>query len=168
MPLFTPGPNTNFKRWVNIYKSDKFICMTSMIGFHMAVVDPESLRIYLPPDATDLELGDALSRTLDKSRIADPLRHGGGFHRDVRGRLYDEWISEVKARYGYRSKAQLMRETLYCMVRVTRENVLMIEPYKRVGQERVAFDHEDSIYLPWKSPKAAIGAALRRAFSLCS
>jgi len=168
MVIFTYGPKPNFKRWVMINKNDKFTCMTSMIGYRFAVVDPDMLRIYLAPDASNLELGEALRRTLDKSRVVDPKRHAGGYEREVRERLQEEWINEVKARYGYKSKAQIYRESIYCMVRVTQKNVLMIEPYRRVGRDQVAFDNEECIYLPWKSPKEAIGAALRQAFNLCT
>jgi hypothetical protein len=61
-----------FAQWADVKRTERFICVEPLSGYRMIQREDEGYVIYLPPDATDDALGQALLEALDKSRFIWP------------------------------------------------------------------------------------------------
>jgi hypothetical protein len=69
-----------FRQCADAHRTDRFICVQPKSGHAMILPEDEEYTVYLPPDATDEALGQALLDCLDKSRFirTHPTRALGG------------------------------------------------------------------------------------------
>jgi hypothetical protein len=61
-----------FTQWADVSRTDRFICIQPMSGYGLIEQEDDGYAIYLPPDAADGPLGQALLECLDKSRFIPP------------------------------------------------------------------------------------------------
>jgi len=61
-----------FTPWATVHVNEKFMAVTPLSGYRLRFPEDENHAIYLEPDATQRVLGQALLKTLDRSRFVDP------------------------------------------------------------------------------------------------
>jgi hypothetical protein len=67
-----PTDRLPFTQWADVNRTDRFICVRPKSGYSMIQPEDDGYVIYLPPDATDQSLGQALLEALDRSRFIWP------------------------------------------------------------------------------------------------
>jgi hypothetical protein len=61
-----------FTQWADISRTGKFVCVQTLSGYRIIQPEDDGYLVYLPPDATDDALGQALLGALDRSRFIWP------------------------------------------------------------------------------------------------
>jgi hypothetical protein len=79
-----------WKKWASVDANGDFIFIETRSGPEPAVPDPLGESFYLPPDASDEVLGEAVLKALAKSRIIDPKDFGTFFDYRRVGAAYKE------------------------------------------------------------------------------
>ena len=164
MKLTYPLP---FMQWADVSRTDRFICVQPMSGYGLIQPDDDNYAIYLPPDAADDALGQALLECLDKSRFIPPPNEPEFFKWQRYVPLYKNWQKEFMLRYGYKTKREAYRNMDWC--RVWRfEGKIRIQPHKRDRPEYFSdLPDERTVVIPSVTAAAAAGAALRQALDRC-
>ncbi|WP_035061424.1 contact-dependent growth inhibition system immunity protein [Andreprevotia chitinilytica] len=159
------------KQWAAVYRNDEFIHIETHSGYRGGLPDPDGKRFLLSPDVADEELGTAVLSALANSRFLPPREHEAFF--DMRGRVvpqYEVWVSELMARYGYKTKRALFKNMANCGIEVC-EGQLKISPThheKLEAWSREKNDGIEDVLISSTSSVVEVGAALRLALSRCT
>ena len=146
-----------------------FVCVETESGHGSTAWDPEAKQHLLPPDVSDDELGQAVLDALAHSRHMS-VEEACVFleYRAVKVR-YDTWVAALMERYGYKTRRALFKSMKNCSAECV-EGRITIAPTrheKLEGWGREKDDGIEDVVIPADSPPAAVGAALRLAFSRC-
>jgi hypothetical protein len=165
-PRMTPG-DLPFSQWADFHRTDRFICAGPLSGYSMVQPEDDGYMIYLPPDATNAALGQALLKCLDKSRFIWPRDEPQFFEWRRYVPLYQNWQKDFMARYGYKTKREAYRNMDWC--RVTRsEGRISIQPHKRDKPEYFrSLPPDRTVVIPTTTDALGAGAALRQALDRC-
>ncbi|MFO1496584.1 MAG: contact-dependent growth inhibition system immunity protein [Lysobacterales bacterium] len=147
-----------------------FFYIVTLSGFGRVVPDPEGASGFLPPGASDQELGELTGRCLAMSRVLDT--------RDKRGDLFDadrlktastKWETEVMAIYGYKSSSAIYRWRRSVGVECEHGRIELTPRFNDRGKRFTGegIDKSQHILLPVDIDAARLGAWLREAFRRC-
>ena len=155
-----------FRQCADVDRTDRFICVQPKSGYRMIQPDDDNYAIYLPPDADDEALGQALLECLDKSRFIPPTdREFFKWERYVP--LYKAWQKDFMRRYGCKTKREAYKNWNWCRVRRS-EGKISLRPHKRDKPEQFCdLPPERTVVIAATTDAAAAGAALRLALDRC-
>ena len=154
-----------FRRWATVFKSNRYIAIASLSGYRRTVPDPDALRLFLDPDASNTALGDGLLQALARSRFLVPPSPLYG--PDEIDRNYAAWCEELVSRYGYSSKRRALENALNCFIWQEGDEIT-IEPMRRGRADWWhAIEGEPNVVIPTGAGPEEAGAALRHALSRC-
>ncbi|MDX7988701.1 DUF1436 family protein [Xenorhabdus sp. 12] len=146
-----------------------FYYVKTWSGYHFLVVDHEAEVLYLPKDANDKILGDAVRQALSHSRIVDPYKDIDFFHRDMIEARYKNWIAEAMEKGGYKTKRALFKKMNLCHVKQL-DGKLTITPEAHEKLETwggKGMSADCNITLPDNVTDEELGQAIKEAFTRC-
>ena len=156
-----------FAQWADVKRTERFICVEPLSGYRMIQREDEGYVIYLPPDATDDAVGQALLEALDKRRFLWPRDEPEFFEADRYMRCYRNWQKDLMRRYGYKTKREAYRNMDWCRAKRS-EGKISIQPHKRDKLEYwTDLPPDSTVVIPTTTDPASAGAALRLALSRC-
>ena len=155
-----------FTQWANIHRTEKFVCVETLSGYRMIQREDNGYLVYLPPDATDEALGQALLEALDRSRfIWPPDREFSKSERYMR--CYYNWQKDFMTRYGYKTKRDAYKNLDWCRAKRS-EGEISIQPHKRDKPEYFrSLPADRTVVIPETRDATAAGTALRLALDRC-
>jgi CDI immunity protein len=156
-----------FSQWANVSRTDRFICVQPLSGYRMIQPEDDGYVIYLPPEATDEALGEALLKCLDKSRFIWPPNERQFFDWQRYVPLYKNWQKDFMQRYGYKTKREAYKNWDWCQV-TRSEGRISLQPHKRDKPEYfLDLPLDRNVVIPATTDAVAAGAALRQALDRC-
>ncbi len=156
-----------FTQWADIKRTQRFISVQSMSGYRMVQPEDDGHVIYLPPDATDDALGQALLKALDKSRFIWPADEPEFFKWQRYMECHRNWKADFMCRYGYKTKREAYMDMDWCRAERS-EGKISINPHKRDEPEYWrSLPADRTLVIPDTREAATLGAALRSALDRC-
>ena len=119
-----------FRQWTDVNRTDRFICVQPMSGYRTVQLDDDGYTLYLPPNAADDTLGQALLHCLDRSRFIWPDDEPQFFEWQRYLPLYKNWQKDFMQRYGYKTKREAYKLMDWCRIKRS-EGRISIQPHKR-------------------------------------
>src|ERR1700750_1365669 len=168
--------------WANAIISKDLISVRTYSGYRSSRADPQGVEHFLSPDAADKELGsavlDALAHSrfvLPESRKDDCIHPEATFDKDLynynlTNQRYDQWVSSLLERYGYKTKRALFKDMKNCSIE-SKSGQITIRPSHHEKLEAWSgegISASDYVTIPGDSSPSDVGAALRLAFSRCT
>mgnify|MGYP001112869634 CR=1 FL=1 len=156
-----------WKSEANVSNNGDFISIQTYSGYSLAMIDPEAKEHLLSPGVSDEELGKSILEALGESRFL-PIEEARTLRLNTE-QNYKNWIEQIKARYGYKTKNALFKKMMSCGIQLD-DGIITIRPSLHEKLEAWSGDgirEEDYVKIPADSPPAEIGAALRLAFKRC-
>jgi hypothetical protein len=156
-----------FAQWASIHGTEKFVSVEPLSGYSIIQREDEGRIIYLPPDASNETLGQALLEALGKSRfIYPPDREFSNPERYMR--CYRNWQKDFMRRYGYKTKREAYRNMNWCEAERS-EGTISIQPHKRDDKPEhwIWLSPDQTVVVPATADAAVVGAALRLALDRC-
>lgn len=168
--------------WAEAIDNGDFLCIETYSGYRSSRRDPKGTCHLLAQDASNEALGEALLDALARSRFVLPAPQEGSLYPpdiEFDNNLYDheqskiryhQWIVHLMQRYGYKTKRALFKNMKNCSVEVD-SGLITIRPNyheKLEGWSGDGISEKDYVVIPFDSPSADIGAALRLAFDRCT
>ncbi len=157
------------KSWASVYKNREFICIKTCSGYRSSHGDPKGKQHMLGLDADDLAVGSALLDALAHSRFLLPKDDPELFSYEKTAERYQQWVAEIMAHYGYKSRRAMFKNMHTCGVE-KKSGLITISPsnHDRLeGWSGTGIKETDHVVIPESSSPAEVGAALRLAFSRC-
>ena len=157
-----------FTQWSDVSRTERFICVQPMSGYGaMVQPDDDAFAIYLPPEAADEALGQALLKCLDKSRFIWPPDEPDFFEWRRYMPLYTNWQKDLMQRYGYKTKREAYRNWDWCRVERS-EGRISMRPQKRDKPEYFCeLPPERRVVILATTDATTTGVALRQALDRC-
>ena len=157
-----------FAQWADIRRTEKFISVEPRSGYRMVLRENEAFVIYLKPDTTDAALGEAVLKALDKSRFIWPPDERAFFAAERIIQTDRRWHRDVMRLYAYKTKHDLYKNMDWMRVERS-EGKISIQPHQRREKpgEWKWLPQEQNVVIPETRDGAALGSALRLAFSRC-
>jgi len=140
-----------------------------MSGWGSLRADYAGLHFVLSPDASDIELGDAVLLALSKSRFVHPDSDPELFDNIRVAERYNTWITDLMNAFGYRTKTNMFKGMKSPDVEV-RNGQITIIPTKRERGEGFGptlRGEKDHVHLPANSSPEEVGAAIRLGLERC-
>lgn len=160
-------------KWADIRYNEKGIFIVTRSGNVMTALDDDGVRHFLPRDASNRMLGEALLDCLAASRLIplEPKEDWKAFidwrEADRRWKEYEKWqLQQTKTK----TLAALRKAMMACSASIY-GSVLIIDQchHVKANEWEYSKDHRDrAVRLPFASPAADIGAALREAMNRCT
>ena len=160
------APDLPFRQQADVNRTDRFLCVQPMSGYRIVQQEDDGYTIYLPPNASDEALGQALLECLDRSRfIWPPDPHFDDWRRYMP--LHKNWQKDFMQRYGYKTKREAYRNMDWCRVKRS-EGRISLQPHKRDKPEYFRdLPPERTVVIPATADATATGGALRQALDRC-
>ncbi|MEW9809143.1 MAG: contact-dependent growth inhibition system immunity protein [Candidatus Symbiodolus clandestinus] len=157
------------KACAEVYKNNEFVSIETYSGYGSSRADPKGKEYRLPVDADDRTLGDAVLDTLQYSRIVHPKEDPELFSNQKMMERYQQWVAELMAAYGYKSRRALFKEMHSCSIEKIQGSITIFPRWheKLEGWSISASKGPFPIIIPDSSNPEEIGAALKLAFSRC-
>ncbi|HAV71795.1 MAG TPA: hypothetical protein DCX91_07740 [Stenotrophomonas sp.] len=166
-------------QWASVKANQEFVTVQTFSGYRSSRMDPEGVRLILPPNVENEALGTAVLAALDASRfvLAQP-REDVWIHPEATfdKRLYDleflknasdEWVGLHMRKFGYKTRRELFKELLDCNVE-RRDQEIIISPTVHEKLEGWGGVPEDQhVVLPGSVTPAEVGEGVRLAMSRC-
>ena len=152
-----------------VCKNQDFILVVTYSGYRRTTRDPDGVQTLLSLDVSDEELGQATLLALSKSRIIDVSEIGTFFNIDNVMKRYNAWVTDLMAKYNYKTKRALFKKMMRCSIEIS-DGRLTISPScheKLEGWGDKGLTKDDDVVLSVNSTTEEIGAGLRLAFSRC-
>ena len=167
----------------NAYSNNEFFCIETMSGYRGGThADPKGAQHVLDARAHDLDLGNAVSDAMARSRfVLSSPRDGSTYPPNVEfdnelyapekiAARYEAWKISLVERFNYKNVRALFNGMKHCAVE-RRDGLIELTPMHRESLEgwgRTKGDGIEDVVIPADSSPAEIGAALRLAFSRCT
>jgi len=157
-----------FTQWADIHRTDRLTSVEPLSGYRMVQRDNEGYVIYLPSDASDAALGQALLEALDRSRFIWPPDEMEFFEAERYVRCYRNWQKDFMRRLGCKTKRELYKNMDWCRAERS-EGTISIKPHKRDSQPEyfTYLPADKNVVIPATTDPIVAGAALRLAFDRC-
>lgn len=159
--------------WALAKHNEEFLLIETCSGYRMIKADPRGKQLYFPPDVDHQVLGLALLEVLSASRIIHPLKRSEEdlelFDWKKNEVRYKAWIESVKEKYRYKTNKAMFKNMASCHI-TRRQGTIEIVPtfHDRLQSwSGTGIEKSDHVIIPSDSDPAAIGAALKLAFSRC-
>ncbi|HGN1705992.1 TPA: contact-dependent growth inhibition system immunity protein [Providencia rettgeri] len=147
--------------------TDKFICINTRSGNGILTIDTNYSPILLPLDCSNNKLGEELIKALEFSNTQlNDEEYDNLFKKSKEN--WNSRLDELKSKYNYRSKRQLLANMLNCSVYLL-NNKLTIQPThhsKWEGWE--GGDESKHVILSLDNTFDEIGSGVRLALSRCT
>jgi hypothetical protein len=156
--------------WAEVLNNGDFICVETFSGLGMMGRDPQGARHFLPSNVSDEIFGAAVLDALAQSRILTLGEAGIFFDLELGKQRYAQWVADLMARYGYKTKRSVFKNMKRCSVE-RKNGTIIIRPSHHEKLEAWSGDgisKEDYVTLSADSSTVEVGAALRLAFSRCT
>jgi hypothetical protein len=162
------GESLPFTQWADIHRTERFISVEPLSGYRQALPEDEGYVIYLPPDASDEALGQALLEVLAKSRFIWPPDEPEFFKAERYMQGYRNRQKDFMRRYGYKTKRDAYRNMNWCRAKRS-EGTISVQPHKRDDKPEhwIWLPPDQTVVIPVTENAAAIGAAMRLALDRC-
>jgi CDI immunity protein len=157
-------------KWAEVCYNEKGIFLVTRSGYRMTALDDDGVRHFLPRDASNQTLGAALLDCLTVSRLVPIPEHKAFFdwrEADRRYKEHEKWqLRESKTK----TLRELRRYQMLCSVSVVESEIKMYPRNHFKINEWAYFIHNEvePVRIPFASPAAEIGAALREAMNRCT
>ena len=144
--------------------------MVTRSGYRITALDDDGARRFLPRDASNRTLGESLLECLSESRLVPIPEHKAFFDwrdADRRWKEYEKWqLRESKTTL----LRDLRRYQMLCSVDVLVNDIIIYPNNHEETNRWTSFIHNEvePVRLPFASPAADIGAALREAMNRCT
>jgi CDI immunity protein len=157
------------RAWADIDYNDKGIFIVTRSGYRSAALDDNGLRRFLARDVSNLVLGNALIDCLNASRVIPESEWKAFFDwRDTERRAndYQKWRLAMA---GVKTTTAFAKYMMICSARVLGDE-LIIYSWVRTSPRNWDFPKAEvePVRIPFASPAAEIGAALREAMNRCT
>lgn len=163
----TPVKREPFTQCAEVCRTERFLSVETLSGYIAFLYEDSGFVIYLAPEASDQERGEALLRALDRSRFIWPPDELEFFDWARNHRCYQHWLKEVMRLYRYKTKRDLFKNLDWCTVERSQGKISM-QPHKRDKPGYFTdFPKERNVVIPETRDPAAVGAALRLALDRC-
>ena len=157
-------------KWAGVGYSEKGIFIVTRSGNVMTALDDQGARHFLPRDASNRSLGEALLACLAASRVIDPDDWKAFFDwrdADRRYKVYLSWqmkIAEVK------TQVALYRNMMECAIHVKQDMIVVDSCHHEQVKEWLYPKNlnESAVRIPFAGTAPEIGAALREAMNRCT
>jgi len=156
--------------FVGVKWNDKFICIRVYSGYGRSVIDPDVEPYFLSPQCEDATLGQVVCEALSRSRTIPPEQLGEFFDLKRTKAHYEQWVADMMARYGYKTRRALFKQMLSCEV-MKQDSIITFGPSRHdrlegwgLTKKDIAEGMTDEVIVDTATPEE-IGAALRRAMS---
>jgi hypothetical protein len=156
-----------FAQWAEINRTERFVSIEPLSGYSMVQREDDGYVVYLPSDASDNALGEALLEALDRSRFIWPPDEPEFFKWQRYMQCYQNWQKDFMRRYGYKTKRDAYKNMNWCRAERS-QGTISIQPHKRDKPEYWNdLPKELTVVIPATTDAAAVGAALRLALDRC-
>ena len=148
--------------------NERFICIVPQSGYRLAFADPMATERLLVPDAPNDVLGEAVSSGLAESRFLS-LEEANAVRATADSR-YQEWVTSLMGRYGFKTKNALFKNMKSCSVMRFDGNLVVVPSHhdRADSWSRSKDDGIEDVVIAADSSVADIGAALRLGFDRCT
>ncbi|CNF05597.1 Protein of uncharacterised function (DUF1436) [Yersinia rohdei] len=151
--------------WACCYCNNKFLLIETLSGLGMVGSDSLFPPHFLPPDADDHSIGEAVLTALSNSRTLSLEEYSNFFNLEKSQERYTDWVAMLMEHYGCKTKRTLFKGMKNCSIHCINGEIT-ISPSRHVKLE--AWDGiGGDVTLSANSSSAEIGAALRLALSRC-
>jgi hypothetical protein len=156
-----------FTQWADVNRTVRFVFVQPMSGYRMIQPEDDGYVIYLLPDATDQDLGQAMLTALDRSRFIWPRDEPEFFKWQRYESCYQNWQKDFMRRYGYKTRREAYQGMGWCRAERS-EGKISIKPHKsdKPGYFR-NLSADSTVVIPETRDAATAGAALRLALDRC-
>lgn len=168
--------------WANAKLNKDFLCIQTYSGYGSSRADHKGSMHLLPFDASDKAVGEALLDALSKSRFVLPeprndvwVHPEATFDSDLYDlnameQRYQEWVSLLMERYGYRSKRALFKDMKSCNIKSRLGEFVMTPSHheKLEAWSGKGISDSDNVVILATSSPSEVGVALRLALSRCT
>jgi len=159
------------RKWASALWNGDFYLIETWTGYRSSGRDPKGKQHMLEPGASLDALGTALLDALSYSRFLSLEELDEFFDYENRARTYENWVQALIERHGYKSRRALFKNMACCSIEVMVEKSEMsITPNRHEKLEAWGREKDDGIedvIISANSSAAAVGEALRLAFSRC-
>lgn len=159
------------KKWASALWNGDFYLIETWSGYRASGRDPKGKQHTLEPSASVEALGAALLDALSHSRFLALTEIDEFFDYRTGAKIYEAWVEALIERHGYKSRRALFKNMACCNIRVmVGDGEMSISPSRHEKLEAWGREKDDGIEdvsIPADSSEAAVGEALRLAFSRC-
>jgi hypothetical protein len=153
------------------YMHPKLYCIDTWCGYGLKRADPKGVSHILPAESDTTALGVALVDAVTHSRILtlQDAQDASVFGREAVKVRYDAWVARLLQSAGLKTRKSLFKDLKFCEV-TDKDGLLVIEPRHHVKLEawQELASGPCEITVPIGAPSPEVGAALLRAFELCT
>jgi len=156
--------------WAEVCYNEKGIFLVTRSGNVMTALEENGVRHFLPRDASDRMLGEALIDCLKASRVVPQEEWKAFFDwrdADRRWKEYEKWQLEASETKTLRA---LRRNQMLCSVYLEQSQIAC-KPRNHIKTNEWAYfihNEVEPVGIPFDSSPAQIGAALREAMNRCT
>ena len=175
-PTYPPPPRPP-REGASVYATKKFICILTSSGYRATGLDRHIAPIYLDPDSSDRELGEAVNAALNAFHWFQPCDFSSrqefiqySSTRAMDGDDLAEWERRTMEKYGYKSLRYFRRPMMNVPIRRDAGTISM-EPTRQTrpqGWQGLMTTKDFSENVAADADVAEIGAALRRCLAKCN
>lgn len=151
---------------VDVSINENFIELITFSTAGMSYADPDVPPAYLPVDADDEALGQAVWKALKASKILPGKEFMKIFNSGVVQKNIKEREALAMEKYGYKTRKAYWQKMESCWITHV-DNKLKISPQRHKRMDDYEHISDAEIYLPETASDAELGAALREGFRRC-
>lgn len=150
-------------------KNEKFICIETYSGYRCSQSDPIGVQHLLHLDVSDENLGLAVRDALVRSRFVLPREDPELYDPKRIDERYSAKVERLISLYKYKSRRDLFRNMISCDIEMYGGKIEILPSFhdQLEGWSGDGISDDDCVTLSAEDSAAAIGAALRLAFSRC-
>lgn len=115
------------KQWCTSYYNKEFMNIKTCSGFRMDAYDPAGYQFFLVPSVDDITIGEAVLKSLSKSRIIKEKDIGAFFDFRRIMKDYQDWVTYCQKTYGYKTKKVMFKHMDHCSI-TCENNLITIMP----------------------------------------
>lgn len=158
-----------WKPCVSANDNGDFISIHSYSGYRLAFIDPEAPEYLSNTNISNEDLGLIIIEALKKSRFL-PYEEACALESKFDQDYYSNWVKNLMSQYGYKTKRALFKNMRNCNIDC-HQGIITIRPSHHEKLEAWSgqgISERDYVKVLENKSPAAIGAALRLAFSRCT
>jgi contact-dependent growth inhibition (CDI) system CdiI-like immunity protein len=156
-----------FTQWADDHRTERLFSIEPLSGYRTAYREDEGHVIYLPPDASDDALGQALLEALDRSRFIWPGDEPDFFKPERYRQRYRSWQRDFMRRYAYRNKHEAYKNMDWCRAKRSEGRISIARRMRDRPEYFRNLPVDRTIAIPETWDGATAGAVLRLALDRC-
>lgn len=155
--------------WADIGYNGRAFAISTRSGYRSSAIDENGLRCFLPPNASNKKVGQALLDAIATSRIIPETEFKVFFDWRDTDRRFKDWENAQCDYFGVKNIQSVNKNMMRCRAEV-RAGHLILEAFIHVSTsvwKYFAQQAAHTLSLPLNSPPELVGAAIREAIRLC-